>query len=148
MTSRDLSVGYDQLPKRYRVEDPYHDDGRPELVTYYVVRKTPSGAWVAGRWAVSGFDASTGKGVPWDTLTRDELRREGARFVLDGNGKRYAHESEQWARDSYRQRKLWQIRHAHRSIRRAENGLHWLDTGRSTKDEVEAHEHRLLQPVP
>lgn len=74
---------YDTLPKRYRVEDPYHDDAAPTLVTYYVVRKTPCGAWVAGQWAVSGFDASTGLGVQWDTLTRDQLRCEGARYVLN-----------------------------------------------------------------
>jgi len=129
-------TNYEDLPKRYRVDDPYHDDGQPTLVTYYVVRKTPSGAWVAGRWAVSGFDASTGRGVPWDTLTRDQLRMEGARFVLDGEGKRFAHETVEWARYSYQCRKQWQIRHAQRSIRRAENGLHWLETGKSLQDEV------------
>lgn len=144
--SRDLSIGYEQLPKRYRVEDPYHDDGRPELVTYYVVRKTKAGAWVAPRWAVGGFDASTGRGVPWDDLTREQLRIEGARFVLDGNGRRFAHESEDWARESYRCRKLWQIRHANRSIRRAENGLHWLKTGRSTKDEELERELSYIAP--
>jgi hypothetical protein len=131
------TVGYDQLPKRYRIEDPYHDDGRPTLVTYYVVRKTKSGAWVAPRWAVSGFDASTGKGVPWGELKRDQLRMEGARFVLDGDGKRFAHESVEWARASYKRRKQWQIRWAQRSIRRAENGLHWLMTGKSMQDEVQ-----------
>lgn len=129
-------TGYEDLPKRYRVDDPYHDDGSPVLVTYYVVRKTQSGAWVAGRWAVSGFDASTGKGVPWDTLTRDQLRMEGARFVLDGDGKRFAYETEEQARYGYKRRKLMQIRHARRAIARAGNGLHWLETGKSLQEEV------------
>lgn len=140
-------MSYHDLPKRYRVEDPYHDDGTPELVTYYVVRKTEAGAWIAGRWAVSGFDASTGRGVPWDTLTRDQLRMEGARFVLDGDGKRYAHETVEWARYSYKRRKQMQIRHAHRAISRAQNGLHWLETGRSTKDEVAALTYRVPPPI-
>ena len=123
-------TGYEDLPKRYRVEDPYHDDGEPTLVTYYVVRKTKAGAWVAPRYAVSGFDAATGQGVQWDKLTRCELGFEGARFVLDGDGKRFAHETEEWARHSYGCRKDWQIRRAKRSIARAENGLHWLRTGK------------------
>ena len=127
---------YADLPKRYRVEDPYDDNGTPMLVVYYVVRKTEKGAWIAPRWAVSGFDASTGKGIPWDTLKRDELRREGARYVLDGDGKRYAHETEEWARYSYKRRKQMQIRHAERAIERAENGLYWLRTGKPLQQEV------------
>jgi hypothetical protein len=129
-------VTYHDLPKRYRVADPYSDKEPPVLVTYYVVRKTPSGAWIAGRWAVSGFDASTGKGVPWETLTRDQLRVEGARFVLDGDGKRYAHETVEWARYSYGRRKLSQIRRAKAAIERAEKGLHWLRTGELPSEEV------------
>jgi len=120
---------YHSLPKRYRVEDPYHDEGTPTLVVYYVVRKTKSGAWVAPQWAA-------GKRHPWGTFDRKQLRIEGARFVLDGNGKRFAHETEQWARDSYRIRKSWQIRHANRSIARAQNGLRWLDTGKALNKEA------------
>jgi len=134
---------YETLPKRYRIEDPYLDDGLPTLVTYYVVRKTPSGAWIVPRFAITGFNASTGKPVQWDELTRDELKREFARFVLDGDGKRYAHETEEMARYSYMKRKQRQIAHAQRSIRRAENGLCWLRTGRSARDE----ELRLLPPL-
>lgn len=130
---------YHSLPKRYRIEDPYHDDGTPTLVIYYVVRKTKLGAWVAPQWAVRYYSAAEEHldfQVLWGTLTRDQLREKGARFVLDGNGKRFAHETEQWARDSYRIRKSWQIRHANRSIARAQNGLHWLDTGKVLNKEA------------
>lgn len=67
---------------------------------------------------------------PLEDRSIKELRDDwGARFVLDGNGKRYAHETEAWARDSYRIRKQRQIHHARASIERAEAALQWLDAG-------------------
>ncbi len=122
-------INCEDLPKRYRIDDHYNEDEDPVMRTWYVVRKTPQGAWIAPRYAVTGLDASTGKQVQWHTLKRDQLRIEGARYVLDGDGKRFAHETIEQARYSYRRRKQMQIRFAQRSIRRARHGLQWLETG-------------------
>jgi hypothetical protein len=120
-------MAYTDLPKRYRVVDDITEYGNtPVLVTYYVVRKTKAGAWVVPEWAVS-----QGMAKPLTERTVKELRDDwGARFVLDGNGKRFAHESEDWARHSYGIRKSTQIKHARFAIECAEQGLEWLRDGK------------------
>lgn len=140
-------INPEDMPRRFRIEDPYHDDGQPTLVEWYVVRKTPAGAWVAPRWAVYRNPVMSAQGsYAWQHLTRDELKERCCRYVLDGDGKRFAHETVEWARYSYKRRKQMQISHAHRAIERAKNGLHWLETGRSMQDEVLRFEMEAYHP--
>lgn len=153
----------DHLPVRYRIVDPYSDTGKPTVEYWYVVKKTPQGAWVAQAWSLSRHtEAMQYSGIEyqwlqmfgarasleWMNLGRDELQRRGCKFVLDGDGKCFAHETLEWARYSYGKRKRAQIRHARRSIARAENGLHWLDTGRSQDEEERLAERRLFGVPP
>lgn len=108
--------------KRYRYVDPWTTGGTPVLEEYYEVRKTPSGAWIVSSYARMVR--------PLEERSLQELKDDwGARFVLDGDGRRYAHETEELARYSYRRRKLSQIQHAKASLANAERMLHWLDTG-------------------
>lgn len=145
---------FEGFPVRYRLVDPYRDNGEPTLEYWYVVKKTPTGAWVAQAWSLSRHTKSVEwpaklrcaqTSLEWMHLGRDELVRRGAKFVLDGDGKRYAHETIEWARYSYKKRKQWQIRYAQRSMDRAKNALHWLDTGRSVAEEEHLAMERILR---
>lgn len=127
------------LPKRYRIVEDYSDGDllAPVMVVWYVVRKTPAGAWIIPQWATSHYRWATAQaGREWSKLKRDELRMRGARYVLDGAGKRYAHETEELARDSYRRRKLSQLRHAKAAIETAEHGLAWLKGESPAQSEI------------
>ena len=119
----------DEPNKRYRYVDPWTTDGTPVLREFYEVRKTPSGAWVVPNYCRMV--------KPLEERSVQELRDEwGARFVLDGDGRRYAHETEAWARHSYAMRKHAQIRHAKAALSHAQTMLHWLDTGELPQPEV------------
>lgn len=110
--------------KRYRYVDPWATGGAPELQEFYEVRKTPSGAWIVPGWSYARMAR------PLEERSAQELRDDwGAKFVLDGDGRRYAHETEAWARVGYAMRKHAQIRHAKAALSHAQTMLHWLDTG-------------------
>jgi len=85
---------------RYRVIDPWTSGGMPIVTRHLVERKTPKGAFLAD-----------------------------GRYVLDGAGKRWAHETEALALQSYRARKARQIVLARAAIRKAEAALAALDKG-------------------
>lgn len=108
----------------YRLEDSPYADHEPRLLTYYLVRKTARGAWVVPSY--SYYRRAEPLEAASATFLRDEF---GARFVLDGKGRRYCYPSMDDARESYRIRKQRQIQHARNAIERAEAALHWLDTG-------------------
>lgn len=119
------------MDKRYRLDDSHLTDHEPILREFVVVRKTPAGAWVIPFWDY----ARTVK--PLEEQSLKELRDDwGAQFVLDGEGKRFAHETVELARYSYRRRKLSQIKHARNAIKHAEAALHWLETGELPQPEV------------
>lgn len=89
---------------RYRYEDYVTYEGvRLELKTISVTKKTPKGAWIQNhRW-------------------------ERRRFVLDGTGKRYAHETKELAWDAYRHRKESQLRRANDAMERAKYALRRIE---------------------
>lgn len=116
---------------RYRIVDPYHSEGTPSVREFTVVRKTPSGAWIIPSWRYARLVK------PLEDREVKELRDDwGAVFVLDGDGKRHAHETVEMARNSYGIRKRRQIQHAKNSIEAAERGLHWLETGEAPDPEM------------
>lgn len=89
---------------RYRYEDYVTASGvRLELKTVRVTKKTPKGAWIQNN--------------QWE-------RR---RFVLDGAGKRYAHETKELAWDAYRHRKESQFRRANDTVARATYALEQIE---------------------
>jgi hypothetical protein len=107
--------------KRYRIVDGFLSTDIPVMREYHVLRKTERGAWICDEWARAYFAN--------EPETADLRKRYGARFVIDGDGKRWAYETEDLARKSYEIRKKRQIQHAQNSIKAAEAGLHWLETG-------------------
>lgn len=97
---------------RYRYVDVIHD---PEGVTvclrkYAVVRKTPKGAWVTRRAY-----------MPWMKL--DEMPKSSLRFVLDGPGKRYCHDTLQHTWSAFKHRKIRQLDIAELQAKRAKWAL-------------------------
>lgn len=111
------------VEKRYRLVDSYLLNVNPTMEEYFVVRKTEKGAWV-----VPGYWYRTMHGSA-DAPISELRERFFARFVLNGDGKRFAHETVELARNSYRIRKLRQIKHAKSAIESAEAALVWLDSG-------------------
>jgi hypothetical protein len=81
----------------YREEYGTRDNVRIGLTWYRIVRKTPKGAWI-DVWGQQ-------------------------KFVLDNARKRYAYPTEELARDSFIERKEWQIIHATRQRKHAELAL-------------------------
>lgn len=109
----------------YRIEDSPLADHEPRLLTYYLVRKTARGAWVVPSY--SYYRRTERLEAASATVLRDEF---GARFVLDGKGRRYCYPNMGDARESYRIRKQRQIQHARNAIERAQDALDWLKTGK------------------
>lgn len=111
---------------RYRYDDSYDNTrNAPVLREFRVVRKTPAGAWVIPGWRYCRMVK------PLEERPIRELRDDwGARFVLDGDGKRYCHETEVMARASYGIRKRRQIQHCRNRIEQAEAALAWLKSGK------------------
>jgi len=95
--------------KRWRCEGSSNSDDRVylELTAYRIVRKTAAGAWI-------------------------DVHGE-SKFVLDGNGKRWAYESQEWALNSFIKRKQWQIRYALAAQCRAEAQLAFAETIRKER---------------
>lgn len=89
----------------YRYYDWSYDETRVmiDFEKFRVVKRTPKGAWV-------------------EELYYPHKKR----FILDGARRRYAYPTKELAADSYRIRKEWQVVHAERTIRRAENVLEQL----------------------
>jgi len=89
-------VGFGQgLPGavyRYRYTASIASDGGLQVYCehYPVIRRTKAGAWI------------------------DDVGR--SRFVLDGDGKRFAHETREMALRSFHRRSVWRQRHARRSL--------------------------------
>jgi len=81
----------------YRYVDrlSYSDEIVIDLYTFPILRRTPKGAWI-----------------------RDESCRE--RFCLEGEGKRYAHTTKQFAFDSFKARKRMQSRILHHQKRKVD----------------------------
>jgi len=104
---------------RYRFVDTDLEFGpRAILQKWPIACKTAKGAWILPPWAE---DKIGGK--------LKELKLWGAKFTLDGDGRRWAYETEDLARKSYKIRKQRQLQHAHASIERAQQALDWLETG-------------------
>jgi hypothetical protein len=88
---RDLHVWDSSM--RYRYEEYLWERGvRLVLRQFKEIKKTPCGAWV-----------------------NDSLYTK-KRFVLDGSGKRYCHETKELAFHSYKRRKMLQAQHAQKSL--------------------------------
>ncbi len=89
---------------RYRYEDYVMYEGvLLELKTVRVTKKTPKGAWIQNnKW-------------------------ERRRFVLDGAGKRYAHETKELAWEAYRFRKESQLRRTNDAVARATYALRRIE---------------------
>lgn len=119
------------MTTRYRIIDPYTSEGEPRVEEWLVVSKTLEGAWVVPR-DLTYRTVEALRELPVKTL-REEF---GARFVLDGEGKRHCHETMEMARESYRRRKLSQISHAKASITRAELALAWLEGKKPPQPDV------------
>lgn len=115
------------LGERHRIIDAYGDDETytPVHQTWHVIQKTPKGAWIVRPWALRRW-IDEGEATP--AFLRSHL---GAKFVLDGNGRRFAHETLEWARESFRIRKVRQIQHCRHAIERAEAAISWLETGKT-----------------
>jgi hypothetical protein len=105
----------------YRYDDSPYVDAGPRLSEYVLVRKTPKGAWIVAAWTARHYGVARLAEHP-----AEELRREhGARFVLDGKGRRFAYPDLADAKESYRIRKVRQIQHCRYQITKAEQGLAW-----------------------
>lgn len=104
----------------YRYDDSRYVDAGPCLTEYMLARKTPKGAWIVfGNWL---------RNDRFQNMPAEELRRVyGARFVLDGKGRRFAYPVLADAKESYRVRKVRQIQHCRNQIAKAEQALAWCD---------------------
>lgn len=69
-----------------------HDKADVRFDTFPILRETPCGYWI---------------------MVNAE------KFVLKGNGKRYAYETKEWALESLYRRTLWRHYYAHLEMRRA-----------------------------
>lgn len=108
---------------RYRMVDG-DSEQPPAIQEFYVVRKTASGAWIVPRYNYQRMVK------PLEARSARELIDDwGAKFVLDGAGRRFAYPSIEMARDSYRIRKQRQIQICEARIRQATAALEWLETG-------------------
>lgn len=96
--------------KYYREVNAVDARGEPKisLIEYYVVSKTSKGAWIAPSWDQEGR---------WK------------RFVLDGDGKRWAYPSKQLARKSFIRRKRREIQHSASQLERAKRLLELAEIG-------------------
>lgn len=85
----------------YRLVDSKDGQNRPtiSLIKYQVVKRTEKGAWIVP--------------VVW------YFTEPPKRFVLDGDGKRFAYPSFEQARTSYQRRKSMQIRLTRLTLERA-----------------------------
>lgn len=93
----------------YRLVDNPHKGQAPVTQTLRVIHLTPKGVWVC--W---NYQYLSGE---WPDK----------RFVLLGDGRRYAYPTFEAALDSYRHRKKRQIVHARAAIRNATDALAWCD---------------------
>jgi hypothetical protein len=111
----------------YRLVDGYSIETGPVMLKKRVIRATPKGFWICDDWAHQYFAGSD--------ETAEMRKQYGAKFVLSGEGRRYAYATEELARDSYRIRKVRQIQHARNAIEQAEAALEWLKTGKTPRPE-------------
>ena len=89
------------------VDETYESTGtRVVRETLVLLKKTPKGAWIT--W-------------PWD---RDGTYKK---FVLDGDGRRYAYTDTDKALQSFKIRKQRQIQRCRATIERAENALEIIE---------------------
>lgn len=97
---------------RYRYVDSIQscDGVTLSLLRYAVVRNTSKGAWVTRQ-----------PYMPWMNL--DEMPKSSLRFVLDGSGKRYCHETRRQAWSAFKHRKYRQAAIAKLQANRAKWAL-------------------------
>lgn len=88
----------------YRYVDDWHEYGGTSVVrqTLILHKKTPRGAWIKWPWDHDGFHK---------------------KFVLDGDGRRFAYTDTDKALRSYEIRKMRQISRCRAAIERAEDAL-------------------------
>jgi hypothetical protein len=90
------------MSQRYRYADYVTEDGvQLQLEVFNEAKQTPKGAWVV-------------QGLRWYSKKR---------FVLNGEGKRYCHQTKELAWNAYQKRKLAQWRLAADSLAKAEYAL-------------------------
>lgn len=90
----------DPCELRYRYSCAFDgDDLTVFLTAFRVVRRTPKGAWI------------------------DDCGLK--RFVLDGAGKRFAHQTREDALHSFMRRSVWRQRHAARSLEAGRRAEEW-----------------------
>ena len=111
----------------YRYRDIIDENGRMTLEedAYRVLKVTPSGWWIC---------RDDGE-LPDNIVAHRLANKRGydVRFVLSGDGKRFAYPDKQKALYSYRARKCAQVRHADIALKRATLALasieHLLNVG-------------------
>ncbi len=94
----------------YREVDAFDTRERPciSCIEYRVVKETPKGVWIAPMWDTEGFHK---------------------KFVLAGQGRRYAYPTKELARASYIIRKKAQIQHCWIQHDRAVERLRYAEGG-------------------
>jgi hypothetical protein len=106
---------------RYRYQESITEEGIKLILSEFIETKnTKCGAWVVEKnWAI-------GK----------------KRFVLDGVGKRYCHETKEMAFDSYKMRKKSQLRYAQNAL---DIATFMIEQANKLKDAPQSH---LILDVP
>ena len=97
-------------------EDPTCGGITVRLRTFLMLRKTPHGAWITRCEVSTTTDPNTL--LPW--------MKNRPRFVLDGSGKRFAHQELQWALESLKKRKEMQAWRCETSLMVAKKTLEAL----------------------
>ncbi len=87
------------------------DVGRPKLDRFEVLRLTHEGAWI---------------------VAYNERNSKYERFVLNGQGKRFAHETIEWALESWRRRSLHYERRLVGTLQRLREAMEYERTERNT----------------
>lgn len=95
-------------------------------VTFRVVRETPKGVWIIPSWA----------GEHWKP-----------RFVLNGDGRRYAHETFEQAKYAYLRRKQAHVQNARHSADCAQRRLELIE-GYTFMEHVESQMLRAAPVIP
>lgn len=110
----------------YRIVDSQIAGRPPVTQTLRVLYATPKGVWIAWPWDVNGVNR---------------------RFVLLGDGRRFAYPTFEAALDSYRRRKQRQIGHARAAIDNATEALGWCDRAKIGVDSITYEEPELWTPL-
>jgi hypothetical protein len=121
----DPEIYYREVNARYSGDDVL----AISCIEFRVVRRTPKGRWITPSW------------------NDDDTRF--LKFVLDGEGKRYAYPTRQLARDSFIIRKKKEIQHCKAQHDRAVRYLALAETGKFGTRTEALHEiwtHDILLP--